>query len=79
MFYIRILIIAEMEPRYELLDPLLDAKHLEDLFLQRGRKKFRRSGHVLRRRRGGSMTNGLTGTWFIYVMMFLNFSSVVLV
>src|SRR6266508_565041 len=36
MFYIRILVIAEMEPRYKLLDPLLDAKHRGRLICTKG-------------------------------------------
>jgi len=39
MLYIRILIIAEMNPRYELLDPLLDAKHRGRLVSTRGAKE----------------------------------------
>ena len=40
MLYIRILIIAEMELRYELLDPLLDAKHRGRLIFTKGPKEI---------------------------------------
>ncbi len=76
MLYIRILIIAEMNPRYELLDPLLDAKHRGRLVSTRGTNEV----SVLRLRTPET-------SWWIHdqwieryvVHIFLNFASVVVV
>ncbi len=76
VIYIRILIIAEINPRYELLDPLLDAKHRGRLVSTRGTNEV----SVLRLRTP-KMSWRIHDQWIerYVVHIFLNFASVVVV